>query len=194
MATSPRDRFDDLPADLVRVGAHRAPARPGRGWIAFAWAALATGVLVLGGLYALSLVNPAISFQLPSFGDDGGDPDVIETTAPPVEPITDPALVDPELAVSFSILNASPTDGQHIAADLQLQQAGWPADSISRANAAQRDVEVTAIYFNGAQYEGVARGIATILGTDLENVRNSDAYLGAPITIVLGADYDPPAS
>jgi hypothetical protein len=194
MATSPRDRFDDLPADLVRVGAHRAPARRGRGWISFAWAALATGVLVVGGLYGLSQVNPAISFQLPSFGAGGDDPEVIETTAPPVEPITDPALVDPELNVSFSILNASPTDGQQVAADLQLQQAGWPADKISRANAAQRDIEVTAIYFNGAQYEGVARGVATILGTDLEYVRNSDAYLGAPITIVLGADYEPPTS
>lgn len=193
MASTPRDRFDELPDDLTRVGAHRAPAKRGRGWIAFAWAALATGVLVVGGLYGLSRINPDISFDLPSFGGDD-EPGVTETTAPAVEPITDPALVDPALAVSFSILNASPTDDQQEAAELQLQAAGWPAEVISGGNASVRDVEVTAIYFNGAQYEGVARGIATILGTDLAYVRNSDAYLGAPITIVLGADYAPPAS
>jgi hypothetical protein len=193
MATTPRDRFDDLPADLVRVGAHRAPAKRGRGWITFAWAALATGVLVVGGLYGLSRVNPDISFDLPALG--GGDqPGVTETTAPAVEPITDPALVDPTLDVSFSILNASPTDEQQVAAETQLQTAGWSAEQISSGNASARDIETTAIYFNGAQYEGVARGIATILGTDLAFVRNSDAYLGAPITIVLGADYVPPAA
>lgn len=193
MATTPRDRFDDLPDDLVRVGAHRAPAKRGRGWVTFAWAALATGVLVVGGLYGLSRVNPAISFDLPDFGG-GDEPGVTETTAPAVEPITDPALVPPELEVAFSILNASPTDEQQDAANLQLQAAGWSEDVISSGNASVRDVEVTAIYFNGAQYEGVARGVAELLGTDLAYVRNSDAYLGAPITIVLGADYVPPAS
>jgi hypothetical protein len=191
MATTPRDRFDDLPAELVRVGAHRAPAKRGRGWVTFAWAALATGVLVVGGLYGLSRVNPAISFELPALGGGEG-PGVTETTAPAVEPITDPALVDPALEVTFSILNASPTDDQQVAAETQLQTAGWTAEQISAANASARDIEVTAIYFNGAQYEAVARGIAVTLGTDLAYVRNSDAYLGAPITIVLGADYVPP--
>ncbi len=192
MATSPQDRFDELPAELVRVGAHRGPPRRGAAWIAFAWAALATGLLVLGGLYGLSRVNPDISFELPAFGG-GEEPGTEQTTAPPVEPITDPALVDPTLAVSFSILNASPTEEQQLAAQTQLQTAGWSEQQISSGNASSRDVEYTAIYFNGAQYEGVARGIAEILGTDLSLVRNSDAYFGAPITIVLGADYAPPA-
>ena len=193
MATTPRDRFDELPDDLVRVGAHRAPAQRGRGWILFAWAALATGVLIVGGLYGLSRVNPAISFELPVLGGGEG-PGATESPAPEVEPITDPALVDPALAVSFSILNASPTNGQQEAAVTQLQLAGWPADVISSGNASSRDVAVTAVYFNGAQYEGVARGVATILGTDLAQVRNSDAFFGAPITVVIGADYVPPAS
>lgn len=193
MANSPRDRFDELPDELVRVGAHRAPAKRGRGWIAFAWAALATGVLVVGGLYGLSRVNPAISFDLPDFG--GGDqPGAVETTAPAVEPITDPALVDPALEVTFSILNASPTAGQQDAADLQLQEAGWPSEKISSANASVRDIELTAVYYNGAQYEAVALGVAQLLGADPALVRNSDAYLGAPVTIVLGADYVPPAT
>ena len=192
MATTPRDRFDDLPDDLVRVGAHRAPAKKGRGWVLFAWAALATGLLVVAGLYGLSRVNPDINFTLPDFGGDD-EPGVEEPTATPVEPITDPALVDPELSVTFSILNASPTDSQQDAAEAQLQGVGWPRTSISSANAAARDFESTAIYYNGARYEAVALGIAQTLGTDPALVRNSDAYRGAPITIVLGADYAPPA-
>jgi hypothetical protein len=194
MATNPRDRFDQLPDDLTRVGAHRGPAPRGRGWIAFAWAALATGLLVVGGLYGLSRVNPDIQFTLPDFGGGAGDPDTEVTTAPPVTPITDPALADPAYTYTFSVLNASPTEKQQDAVELQLQAAGWPDESISGANAAQRDIEQTQIYYNGAQYEAVALGVAQLLGTDPSLVRNSDFYSGGAITIVVGADYVPPAS
>lgn len=194
MATNPRDRFDDLPDDIVRVGAHRGPRKRGQGWIAFAWAALATGVLVVGGLYALAQVNPDISFTLPDFGGGVAGPDTEQTTAPPVEPITDPALADPAYEYTFSILNGSPLDGAQQDAEIQLQNAGWPDDDISGANAAQRDLEATQIYYNGAQYEAVALGIAQLLGAEPALVRNSDFYSGGAITIVLGADYTPPAS
>jgi hypothetical protein len=190
MATTTRDRFDDIPDDLVRLGAHRAPAKRGGGWVAFAWAALATGVLIVGGLYGLSRVNPNISFDLPDFGPGAG-PGVTETPAPVVEPVTDPALIDPALPLSISVLNASPTDDQQDAVVLQLVSAGWPEPT--GANASVRDSETTVIYFNGADYEGIALGLAQTLGTDTANIRNSDAYLGAPVTIVLGADYAPPA-
>lgn len=192
MASTPRDRFDDIPDDLVRVGAHRGPRPRGRGWIAFAWAALATGILVVGGLYGLSRVNPSISFELPSFGGPGADPEATQTTQPRPEPITDPALADPAYSYSFSVLNASPTDKVQDAAVTQMQTAGWA--NIGSGNASVRDVEATTIYYNGAQYEAVALGMAEILGTDPARVVNSDAYPGYPITIVLGADYVPPAS
>jgi len=192
MASTPRDRFDDLPDDLVRVGAHRAPAKRGRGWINVAWALLATAVLVVGGLYALSRVNPDISFELPDLGGGTENPGETPTPDPGVEPITDPALVDPALALSISVLNASPTDRQQDAVVLQLTNAGWP--NLSGANASARDQEVTYIYYNGSSYEAIALGLAQTLGTDPANIRNSDAYLGAPVTVVLGADYVPPAA
>ena len=65
MATFPQDQFDEVPAELKRVGAHRAPRPRGRGAIAFAWAALATGVLVVAGLYGLSRIDPTFTFALP---------------------------------------------------------------------------------------------------------------------------------
>ena len=83
MASTTRDRFDDIPSDIVRVGAHRAPAKRGRVWIRLAWAALATGVLIVGGLYGLSRVNSAISFELPDFFGGGiAGPSATETPEP----------------------------------------------------------------------------------------------------------------
>lgn len=191
MASPPRDRFDDLPADLARVGAHRAPAKRGRGWLNLAWAALASGVLIVGGLYGLSRVNPAISFDLPDLGA-AADPGSSATPRPEPTPITDPALVDPALELSISVLNASPTDDQEDAAAEQIGLAGWPAPAAAVASA--RDQEATVIYYNGAAYEPIALGLAQLLGTDPANIVNSDAYLGAWITIVLGADYVAPAA
>lgn len=192
MASTPRDRFDDLPDDLTRVGAHRAPAKRGRGWINFAWAALATGILVVGGLYGLSRVNPAISFEIPEFGGGVADPGSSAAPQPEATPLTDPALVDPALKLAISVLNASPTEDLEDAAAEQIGLAGWPTPAAAVASA--RDSESTVIYYNGAQFESIALGLAQLLGTDPANIVNSDAYLGAPVTIVLGADYAPPAA
>jgi hypothetical protein len=192
MASTPHDRFDDLPDDLARVGAHRAPPKRGRGWINFAWAALATGILIVGGLYGLSRVNPAISFELPVLAGDGAEPGTSATPKPEATPLTDPALVDPALNLTISVLNGSPTDKQQDAAAEQIGLAGWPAPAA--AVASTRDQEVTVIYYNGAQFESIALGLAQLLGTDPANIANSDAYLGAAVTIVLGADYVPPAA
>lgn len=192
MASTPHDRFDDIPDDLVRVGAHRAPAKRGRGWINFAWAALATGALIVGGLYGLSRVNPAISFEIPVLGGDGATPGTTATPEPEATPLTDPALVDPALNLSISVFNASPTDDQEDAAATQIELAGWGKPAAAVASA--RDQESTVIYYNGAQFESIALGLAQLLGTDPANIANSDAYLGAPVTIVLGSDYVPPAA
>ena len=59
----PRDRFDDIPDGIQRVGAHRAPRPKGSGWIAVGWAALAVVVLVAAGIFGLSLVSGSISFH-----------------------------------------------------------------------------------------------------------------------------------
>ena len=60
MATKSTDRFDSVPDDLLRTGAHRSAPKRGRGWIAFAWAALATGVLVAAGLFGLAVIRGTI--------------------------------------------------------------------------------------------------------------------------------------
>ncbi len=188
MAEFPKDRFDDIPRNLHRVGAHRAPARPGRGWVSFAWAALATGVLVLAGMVGLSALNGTGPFDLPIFASEETavpEPDPQET----MPPVTDPAAVDPELDLTITVLNGSPTDGLQDAVGDLLAQQKWPVGA--RSNAAERNVEETLVYYNAREYEGIARGVLQAIGSDGEAVF-SDVYLGAPVTVVLGADYTLP--
>lgn len=186
MAEFPQDPFDEVPADLKRVGAHRAPRKKGRGAIAFAWAALATGVLVVGGLYGLSRVNPDISFDLPNFG--GGEQPVSSPSpsASQVPPVTDPTTVPKELKLTISVFNGTSTEGlQNVAGDA-IKAAKWP--NPARANSTNREIETTTIYYRSADYEGIARGLLQLLGVQ-GKVQLSDAFPGAPVTVVLGADY-----
>jgi hypothetical protein len=185
MASFPPDPFDAAPADLTRVGAHRAPKRRGRGWIAFAWAALATGVLVVGGLYGLSRVDPNISFELPNFGG-GEDPVAVPSpSTSTVPPVTDPAAVDPALGLSISVFNGSSVDGLQNTAGDAILAAGWPDPA--RANSTTREETDTVVYYSSAAFEGIARGMVQLLGVG--SVQLSDAFPGAPVTIVVGEDY-----
>ena len=192
MATFPRDQFDDIPEDLHRVGAHRAPAKKGRGWFAFLWAILATVILVAGGLFALSRLDPRFALDIPLFQQETPTP--TPTPVVTAEPITDPATwstENPELwaALTVSVLNGTPTQGLANVAGDQLATGGWPDPA--RANASQRDEETTIVYYSSEEYEGVARGIAQLLG--VTEVELSEAFPGATVTVVLGADYTPPA-
>lgn len=186
MAHFPPDQFDEVPTDLHRVGAHRAPAPRGRGWIMFAWAALATGVLIVGGLYGLSRVDPNISFELPGIGGDGEEPGGTPSpSASAVPPITDPAQVPEGLPLTISVFNASSLDGAQNTAGDAIKDAGWP--NPARNNASSRDVATTTVYYRTAEYEGIALGLSQLLGVGA--VQLTDRYPGAPITIILGEDY-----
>ena len=63
MANFRTDQFDNLPDNPDRIGAHRGPKVKGRGWITFAWALLAVVVLVVGGLYVLSIFDGQVKFE-----------------------------------------------------------------------------------------------------------------------------------
>lgn len=181
------DRFDRIPDDLARVGAHRGPAVRGRGWILFAWAALATGILVVVGLFALSRFDPRFTIELP-FG--GGDAEAGRTAAPgeaEATPITDPGSVDPALGVRISVFNGGPVDDVQEEVGTQLADAGWTV--AGTANASEREETETVVYFRSAEYEGVALGMVETLGAG--TIRLTDSFPGAPVTIVLGADYPP---
>ncbi|HEY9499855.1 MAG TPA: LytR C-terminal domain-containing protein [Terrimesophilobacter sp.] len=184
MATYPEDRFDELPPDLLRVGAHRAPVRKGRGWIGFGWAVLATVLLTVVGLVGLAALDSKINFDLPFFqGQETPTPS--PTPTPTAQPTIDPAL-------PLNILNGTPTPGLATQVGNTLLAQGWKgaAEGIgSRANAATTDVEKTVVYYSDPQYEGAARGI--VLALKAGEIRLSADYPGSVITVVIGLDYKP---
>ncbi|GAA2071731.1 hypothetical protein GCM10009840_00130 [Pseudolysinimonas kribbensis] len=188
MASFPRDQFDDVPDGDGRVGAHRAPARRGRGWIAFAWAALATGVLVIVGLFVLSRIDP--SFELPSLplvGGNGGSPSASASATPTEAPVAEPSDVpsDVAAALTISVLNGTPDAQLDDKAGAAIKAAGWPVPTL--ADASSESIKTTVVYYSDAQYEGISRGVAKALGTS--QVQLSDAFPGAKVTVVLGSDY-----
>jgi hypothetical protein len=190
MAKFPEDVFDDFPEDLARVGAHRAPRKRGGGWVGFAWAALATGALIVGGLYAVSLVNNEVSFEIPGFVEPIAEETPTPTPTPTVEALTDPTLIDPARLITITVLNGTPLVGLQNTATDALTGLGWPV--ISAAKASTTDIEETFVYYSNPADEDIARGLVLALGVG--DVRESTAFLGAPVTIVLGADYQLPAA
>jgi len=187
MATYPKDQFDDLPEDLTRVGAHRGPMKRGGGWITFAWAALATGLLVVGGLYAVSLTNTDLNI-FPQ-----AEPEAVATTTPTViptaEPLTDPDVIrtlKKDRGITTTIINATATPNLEKTARTALKADKWPVTAVASADAT--DITQTIIYYREAADEDVARGMLLTLGVG--DVVQSTAYEGAPITIVLGSDYE----
>jgi hypothetical protein len=181
----PKDRFDDLPRDLARVGAHRAPEKKNRGLIAFAWAALATGVLVVVGVFGVSLIG-GVDLDLPSLSTSPvATGEATPTTEPTATPLTDPTLIDPIREITITVLNGTATPGEQDIAGDELADQGWPVES--RANASTTDVALTTVYYGNPADEDIARGLVVALGVG--TVTESTAFVGADVTIVLGADY-----
>lgn len=189
MAEYDPDRFDDLPDTLGRVGAHRAPRARGRGWIAVAWGLLASGVLVVAGLYSLSLVSDSVTFEIPGFAEPEPEPvptpEPTPTMTPTAEPVLDPSAIELPNGFTITVLNATPAAGLAAVGGAELSELGWPVGTTT--NAAQDDFPETVVYYSDPANEGLARGIAQQLR--VADVELSDAFPGAPITVVLGADY-----
>ncbi|GGK97101.1 hypothetical protein GCM10007382_16730 [Salinibacterium xinjiangense] len=185
----PKDRFDELPDDLQRIGAHRGPARRGRGWIAFAWAALASLVLILGGIIGLRTFM-GIEVDIPFLSAapaPTSSPAPAPTSSPTAEPVLDPSSIDPARAITTSIYNGT------TAAELQntvgdaLAAAGWTIDA--RARASTSDVAVTTVYYSDPANEDVARGLVVALGIGEISLIPAETFPGNPLNIVIGADY-----
>jgi cytoskeletal protein RodZ len=180
---SHRDRFDDIPHDVHVVGVHRGPRPRGRGWIVFAWAALATGLLVVVGLVVLNRIDP--TFSLPFVPTASPSATTSAPSTPAVTPITDPKDIPAGVNASITVLNGTATENADETLAQKLQGEGWTVSGT--ANAASRDIATTAVYYSTADLEGVALGLAKEIGTDA--VQLSDATTDSPITIVIGADY-----
>jgi hypothetical protein len=182
MADFPHDRFDELPDDLLRRGAHRAPPRRGRGWIALLWAVIAAIILIALGLTVLSLLTPR---------DDASDSSYLSSpVASPSQTPTAQAKLDPD--IPLTIVNGTTTARLANQIGDQLVKEGWKgaAQGVgSRLTASEQDVEKTVVYYSAPAEEGAARALVASLKTG--DVQLSDDFPDSPITIVIGADYHP---
>jgi hypothetical protein len=176
------DRFDEVPADLHRVGAHRAPKKKGRGWVTFAWAALATGLIVAAGVAAMFTINDRVSFENPFVAATTPSPEV--TPTPTVEPTIDPSQ-------TVVVLNSTQTDGLATEVGDQLAAAGW--NVVTRGNA-DTEIPSTIVYYSDAAQEGAAKGIVQSLGAGTTMLSDVFIVEGVPrIVVVIGSDYVPAA-
>ncbi|TFD30694.1 LytR C-terminal domain-containing protein [Cryobacterium cryoconiti] len=185
-----KDRFDHLPHDLARVGAHRAPGKKGRGWIGFWWALGATVVLVGAGVFGLAMLNNNLDFELPGATTAASTAETSDPASPAEAPAPAPApaaTVDPSLTVT--VLNGTAGDGVARAVGDLLETEGWTLGELD--NASTEDVPTTIVYYADETLEGAARGVAASLpGSDV--LLSSDfADSAASLTVVVGNDYEP---
>ncbi|MDR6971287.1 LytR C-terminal domain-containing protein [Leifsonia shinshuensis] len=179
----PRDRFDEIPDDLTRVGAHRAPRPRGRAWIAVGWAALATVLLVGAGIFGLSLVNGSISFHgagASASRTASTTPTPTATPTPTIVPTVNPAL-------TVNVLNGTSREGLAGTVGDVLTKAGWKVGAL--ANADKTDLAETIVYYGDPANQAAALGVAQSLpgATIQQSTAFSDT--GADITVVVGANY-----
>lgn len=178
----PKDRFDAVPDDLQRVGAHRAPRKRGRGWIWVAWSALACVILIGAGVVGLFAINGTLSFN-----DGAGRTATPTVTATPTPTIT--PIVDPDLHIT--VLNGTTLDGAAGSVAATLDAAGWK--NVTTANASDTSITKTVVYYSDAAHEPAARGVAQSLPGATIALTQAYVDTGANITVVIGSDYKPPA-
>ena len=173
----PKDRFDDLPADRRRVGAHRAENPRLRGGAVLLWSALATLVLVGVGIFGTMVATGRV------------------TLFPPPEPsVSVVPTAEPTLDVSYkvTILNATPESGLAGSLANTLVAAGWNADDVNAGEAGSQDFARTTVFYTAPADEGAARGLAQAIGG--ADVAISDAYAGLwgddspQLVVVIGLD------
>ena len=189
----PKDSFDTLPHALDRVGAHRAPARKGRRWIALWWALAATALLITIGLFGLSALNERLKPDLSGLVPGTTAPTATaaptpkptatkEAPAPTVKPTVDPSL-------TVTVLNGTMTIGLAGSVGEALGADGWTVGGLG--DAASSDTAETVVYYADADLEGAALGVAESLQGASILLANDYADSGADLTVVVGNDYEP---
>jgi hypothetical protein len=183
MANFRTDQFDNLPDHVDRVGAHRGPKVKGRGWITFAWAVLATAVLVVGGLYVLSIFDSQVKFGLGNT-TAGESSSPTSSPTPEITPITDPASVASR-NITITVLNGTSFVGLQTQAAAKLTAAGWKVGTT--ANSTETNIKTTTVYYSDQANEDVAEGIQGLLNAQF--IQFSAHFPGSPITVVVGSDF-----
>lgn len=179
------DRFDEIPADTARRGAHRTSIRPKSRWALFAWLALAAFLVVMVVLGFLITVNGLFGSKPAANPTSSASSSASKSATATATPTAAPAVaptVDPKSPVD--VLNGTDTAGLAGTMATRLANAGWTIGTKGNAD----NVPNTKVYYSNAALKGAALGVVQSIG--FGTAVQSDAYANAasPITVVLGAD------
>lgn len=179
----PTDRFDSVPADLQRAGAHRAPRPRGYGWVWVAWCALAVAVLVGAGAVSIFVINGSLKVNDP-FASNSHAPSATATTppTPTVVPTVNPTF-------NIIVLNGTTISGLANDATDRLVNAGWTKKNITPANANSTDYTTTTVFYANASDKAEALAVSQTLNNAPIRQTSDYAGSGAEITVVIGTDY-----
>lgn len=173
----PQDRFDDLPVDRARVGAHRAENPRLRGGRVFLWSAVATLALIAIGIFGtLVATGRVVPFPAPSVS-----PAPVATAEPTID-----------TGYTVLVLNATGEPGLANRVRDEILEAGWVGDAVLASEAGADDFELTTVYYATAEDEGAARGVAGLVSAT--RVVLDDAYQPADdpdarqLAVVIGLD------
>lgn len=174
------DRFDAVPRDRRRAGAHRAENPRMRTGLLVLWAAVAAVVLFLVGVFGTLAITGRLGFL---------NPEPAATT--PAATVA--ATIDTSYRVL--VLNAAADPDKQQSVRTQLIGAGWAEDAIDLADAAETTFPTTTVYYAEAADEAAARGLADLVGATLVIQDATYAQVGggdrAPLTVVIGVDATP---
>ncbi|MEJ1229890.1 MAG: LytR C-terminal domain-containing protein [Galbitalea sp.] len=133
---------------------------------------LATAVLVVGGLYVLSIFDSRVDFGL---GGGGGTASNTPsgTPTPVITPVTDPASVASR-NITITVLNGTDVVGLQNQAAAKLTAKGWSVGTT--ANSTETTIKTTTVYYSDAANQDVAEGIQLLLGA--QDVQFSNAFPG----------------
>lgn len=178
-----KDRFDDLPADPDRVGAHRAESPRISGKTLLFWSVIATVVLVAGGIVAFMLSTGRISL-FPAESPSSG------TAAQVAEGVIDTSY-------SVLLLNATGDDAVGESARADVIAAGWEESDVTLSPADEVGYDETTVFFGTEEDESAARGLAGVLGQvrvaldvsfQPEATEGADVAAVKQLVVVLGED------
>ncbi|MFC4242267.1 LytR C-terminal domain-containing protein [Gryllotalpicola reticulitermitis] len=192
----PRDRFDLIPAELQRVGAHRTPKKRLRGspWIISCAVAIVV-IIAAGWIYLRVLdhrvfggtngVNPAATGTPNPTGSP--TPSATATSTPTATPTPTPTPTMVPTA-PLAVLNGSRRAGLAAGAKTKLLAAGW--NSIVTGNAPQSGIATSTVYYADPSLRGIALGVAQALGIgSVTQAALPSNAANVQVAVVLGSDY-----
>ena len=173
--TFPRDRYDDVPRDPVRVGAHRAP-RPRMRWlIVLLWWVLTVAVLTTAGIFAFLALSNTDTIDLPE----------------PTSTTRQSDAPDPVLYTDYFVLVLNGTSDE-TAGDTVLEQvlgAGWEDDNAVALPSDATDFQTTTVFYVDDEDEAAALGLADELGgVPVTQSSDFDEQSEGGLTVVVGLD------